>query len=637
MKPAKLYFAALVIIFPALYALPSEPKYKVSDIPKNLLTDAKAVVRNSETTFDITAINKAVMSKKYAITILNQNGLDYSIFAEGYNKFLSVRKIEWNIYDQNGIPVRLSSSVEVQDYSAIAGYSLYEDTRVKVVDPKYRTTPFTIEYSYEIAFDGLFFMPDWNPSEDFNTSVEKSSFTVTAPAGYELRYTEQNLTTQVTTSKVKDKNVWAWSAENLNAIRDEPYGLPIGEITPHVFIAPSDFEIDGYSGSMRTWSDFGKWMNLLNSDRDVLSPETIARVKELTEGKKTELEKIDALYQFMQKKVRYVNITVGIGGWQTIPAGTVDRLSYGDCKALSNYMMSLLKAAGIKSHFTLVGAGSSRSPVRNNFSSNQFNHAILCIPQPNDTIWLECTSQSLPTGFLGKFTDDRHALINTPEGGKLVRTKVYTKTDNIQFRRINLTISTDGNALATVDTKYGGVEYDDVQPLLLMDDTDRKKSLQKSIDIKSFEILKYKHSEIRAVKPSIKESLELKINGHGIIVGNRMLINPNLMTRFSGLPSRTRERKSGIRLRRESLTVDTVIVRLPVGYKFEGLPENTIYSSKFGSYETRFIPGTNEITYIRKLEVNKGDFPAADYDEFLGFLEKIATSDEKRIPLVKVI
>src|SRR5690606_23018383 len=59
-----------------------------------------------------------------------------------------------------------------------------------------------------------------------------------------------------------------------------------------------------------------------------------------------------------------------------------------------------------------------------------FNHAILCIPQKNDTIWLECTSKDLPTNFLSSFTEDRYALMITPNGGVLVKTPLYDTSSN---------------------------------------------------------------------------------------------------------------------------------------------------------------------------------------------------------------
>jgi len=65
-----------------------EAKYRVDDIPKPLLKDAKAVVRNEEISVEIKPNNKLVQKVKYAITLLNKNGtidpgyLEYQYTAE---------------------------------------------------------------------------------------------------------------------------------------------------------------------------------------------------------------------------------------------------------------------------------------------------------------------------------------------------------------------------------------------------------------------------------------------------------------------------------------------------------------------------------------------------------------------------
>jgi hypothetical protein len=71
------------------------------------------------------------------------------------------------------------------------------------------------------------------------------------------------------------------------------------------------------------------------------------------------------------------------------------------------------------------------------------------VPFEKDTVWLECTSQYQPFGFLGDFTDDRDVLLITDESGKIAHTKIYKTEDNTQNRKIEAQIDSAGNAAVT--------------------------------------------------------------------------------------------------------------------------------------------------------------------------------------------
>ncbi len=612
-------------------------KYKASDIPVNLLTDAKAVIRNSEIVFEITDINKAVMKVKYAITILNENGIRNSVLTEFYDKFLTIRKIESDLFDRNGVAIKNGANVEVLDYSANAGYSLYEDNRVKFLDPKYRTTPFTVEYTYETAFDGLFYYPEWSVYDDYNVSVEKSTFTIITPNGFKLRYREKNIERKCTITTEKDKTKYTWIYENMPAIKSEPFGTSFKEYTPVVLSAPSDFEIGGYKGNLESWNNFGKWIYNLGKNRNVLDTETNEKVKNMVSGLKTDTEKIWVLYQYLQNKVRYVSVQKGIGSWQTIEAEKVDRVSYGDCKALSNYMKSLLDVAGIKSFYTLAGAGESAPPINADFPSNQFNHVILCIPVEHDTLWLECTSQNIPFGYLGTFTDDRHVLLTGDEGGTLVKTKRYAYGDNKQIRNIIVALGPDGSAASTIRTEYRGTLYDRISEVLQMDETDKRKFIQSQISINSYNLVGFSFSDEKNMIPAIIEDLKLRFQNLGIVMGNRIILKPNLMTAIDNLPYRTKDRKSEISIRRGYCKIDTVTYTIPVGFKIDQVPEKISVVTRFGEYTSEILTDNLGLKYIRALKLFSGTYPATDYPEFVDFFERISVSDEIKIIIVKII
>ena len=75
-----------------------------------------------------------------------------------------------------GYLIKSGFSLKTSDFSAISGFSIYEDTRVKFINPRYRTVPFTIVYSYEVHYEGILDYPDWRPVDEFNISDGAFSF-----------------------------------------------------------------------------------------------------------------------------------------------------------------------------------------------------------------------------------------------------------------------------------------------------------------------------------------------------------------------------------------------------------------------------------------------------------------------------
>src|SRR5690606_2173354 len=140
-------------------------------------------------------------------------------------------------------------------------------------------------------------------------------------------------------------------------VKSEPYCPAASELLPTIMVSPSLFEAESYTGSMSSWNDFGIFMNMLYQGRDELTPIMKANVGELTANAKTDREKIDALYRYMQKNMRYVSVQLGIGGWQPFDAKYVEANKYGDCKALSNFMKALLKEVGIPAYPVLIYNG----------------------------------------------------------------------------------------------------------------------------------------------------------------------------------------------------------------------------------------------------------------------------------------
>ena len=122
----------------------------------------------------------------------------------------------------------------------------------------------------------------------------------------------------------------------------------------------------------------------------------------------------------MEPRKFTVSIQLAIGDFRTFPADFVHEKKYGDCKGLSNYMETCLKAIDIKNYSSGINEGQDKSAVAPSLPQDAFNHQVLCVPLVNDTVWLECTSNYNDFGHHGNFTENRHALLLTEQAGILV-------------------------------------------------------------------------------------------------------------------------------------------------------------------------------------------------------------------------
>lgn len=632
-KVVNLLIVILLVNIGSVHA--KDIKYKVSDIPKELKENARSIVRNEEIILEVKSISNATINVTYAITILNKNGLEDAYFHEFYDKFTKLSGVKGRVFDENGEQIKRIPSEDILDYSAISGFSIYEDNRVKYIDPKVRNFPFTVEYSYEQSFDGFFSYPSWNPQPKFNLAVERSSYKAIVSKSNTFRYLERNTSLKATVTSDAENNIYYWEARNLKALEWEPYSVSNQEIFPCMIAAPADFEIDGYNGNLTSWENFGKFISTLNAGKNILSGETKKFLNEMVTGTADDYGKIRKIYEYMQGRTRYVSIQVGIGGYQPFDAITVNRLAYGDCKALTNYMKTMLESIGLKANYCLVNAGETAPLMIKEFPSAQFNHAFLCVPINNDTIWLECTSQRMPCGFIGDFTDDRDILLIDNDKNKVVHSKVYNIADNMETHSSNVIIDENGNGSVEINNVYKGLKYDNILPTFLSDDADKKRRISERMKFPSFQVQNFKYKENKAIIPSIEETLNVDFENYLNLMGSRYLLLLNFSNRIDGTPYNIRSRKTDVYIRRPSIEIDTIVYELPSTLKPESLPNPVSIKTQFGEYHAKVEIINNQLSYIRSFQLNKGQYPASDYVSFVNFFDKISSADNMRCVLIK--
>ncbi|GAB3170940.1 DUF3857 domain-containing protein [Telluribacter humicola] len=612
--------------------------YSALSIPTALQIDAHAVVRYQDTEFHVRNAGEAVTRVKGAVTILDEQGEVYATLAIPYSKFIKITDMEAELYDVNGQRVKRLKRSDIESYRTNSGNNTIDDSYVKAAVLKHTHYPYTVVYSYEYTTRNMMFYPIWKayPYSLKGTSVQRSSFVVSMPAGLALRYREQNMPQPAVVSEKDGRKVYSWEVANLRPFETEPYAPNIELSLPMVYTGPTDFEVELYKGKLTTWKDVGTFYRELNKDRQTLPTTLATTIQDVTQGATTPHEKVEKIYEYLQLHTRYVSIQLGIGGWQSMRAEEVAAKGYGDCKGLTTYMGAMLQAAGIKSYPALVRAGEDEDEIRADFPSFQFNHVILCVPAAKDTLWIECTSQTNPLGYLGSFTSDRQVLLITEEGGKLVRTPTYQPSDNLQQRQARVKLSDNGEATVIMNTLYTGLQHDERAGVLhALGAEDQKKWILKRLSLPSVEIRNFELKESRKGMPVVEENLNLFVRNVCTRSGTRLFLTPNLLNQVRSTPAPNTDRKFDFEQPLHYTDEDSIQFELSEGYASEYLPQPVKIESGFGSYESSVIQSGNTITYVRRVVMKKGRYPAAEYSAWVDFLKKIAKADKNQVVLVK--
>ncbi len=601
-----------------------------------LATGVDAVVRLDQRHFEVDAPDAATTTVRRVVTVLNADGRDAGVLVVNYDDELRrLKKFSGTIRDANGNTVRRLKKNEQEDYSAISGFSLYDANRIRVGRMYHDSYPYSVEFEYEIEHNGLISWPTWYPLEH-NLPVEFGQFDVSVPDEMQVRFRTTGLEIMHDSLLKGGRITHRWQVESLSVSGAEPYGPRWVNQTVAVHTAPTLFEIDGATGSMASWADFGAWYASLGTGRDILPPDALHDVHELTDGLTDDMEKARRIYDYLQKNTRYVSIQLGLGGWQPYDAYYVHTNGYGDCKALTNYLFALLQEVGIDSYPVLVRGGRGAADILPDFPSNQFTHVVLAVPQETDTLWLESTSQTLPFGRLGTFTEDRYGLLVKPDGGELVRTPRSRSSDNERIVRASIQVTASGRGSVEMTTRYTGNRLDHVRDAVAnRPQAEQEEWIHSQVNAPNIDIVR---ADLSDVKPGVAEaevSLALNLPRYAARTGSRLLLPIHMTDRWETVPPVVASRSHPVRYFGYAfVNTDSIRFELPDGYDVASMPDPVSLQTDFGEFSAEVVPlGDGVLEYRRQLRISQTTLPPEQYGAFRDFALQVSAADRSVVLL----
>jgi len=157
------------------------------------------------------------------------------------------------------------------------------------------------------------------------------------------------------------------------------------------------------------WAEVGRWFAGLERTARAVTPEIKEKAAQLTNGRDTDLDKLEALYDYVSKNFRYVSLSLGLGRYQPRAAGDVLRDAYGDCKDKHTLLAALVDAAGLQASAALINSSVKIDP---DFPSpGQFDHVITRAIAGGQVVWLDATPEVAPFRLLSTNLRAKQALV----------------------------------------------------------------------------------------------------------------------------------------------------------------------------------------------------------------------------------
>jgi len=481
--------------------------------------------------------------------------------------------------------------------------------------------------------------------------VTVSRFVLSLPAAWEVRATMFNH------DEIEPKvegGTYTWELHDLPWIEREEHSPGFESIAPWMGVTyfPSSSASPALRG-LKDWAAVSQWLSGFMDPPAEPTAAVQAKARELTQGSKSELDKIRAIAAFAQQ-TNYVEVAMNLtkgGGYTPHSAEQVLARNYGDCKDKAGLMRALLKASGMDAYTVVIFSG-DREYVRPQWPSpNQFNHAIVAIkvsadsnaatvlnhPRLGRLLIFDPTDPVTPVGDLPGQEQGSFALVVAGSDGDLVKMpQLPTASARIE-RTVDARMDESGHLDAHLVTEYFGQSGSSVRYLTRHGGMDQlKQNLESAYSRRLGQVTLDKISPAdRAAEDRMDLAVDLGVGQFGQFMQQKMLVlKPGVLAPDTDYVFSNKERKLPVRLE-SRLRQDSVVIQLPTGFAIDELPDPIEIDSPYGVYHASWKATSGSVSFEQSLEIKEALAAPAEYAKVKDFFDRVLGGQSAPVILLK--
>lgn len=637
-----------VLSFPAYsqYSYPSQENIALGEKYKRQFPDDKVYCIKESVAYNF-SVGKGSTDKKQGPTVAVKAAAEKELLGlkdnyelqevEFYDSFSSL-EID-RVYRKKGKsynPIR----PDVTDHAYTQNGIFHDDSRLKSLKLPFTTLGDGYKYSFTKDYRDIRYFTSVYFYDQYPIGEKVITFQV--PDWLEVELKEMNFEGHsIEKNKSRDEKnkltTYTYQVKNLPGIKQESNSPSWAFTWPHILLIPKQFELAGTTHKVfSSTSDLYNWYNYLaqqvENKEEVLKP----LVAELTKDKKTDQEKMAAIYYWVQDNIKYIAFEDGIAGYQPAPAHKVYETKYGDCKGMANLLKTMLTLAGYDARLTWIG---TNGMIPYNFTVPSLavaNHAICTVILNNNYYYLDGTENYIGLGDNADRIEGRQVLIEGKDTFILRNIPENEAARNKVIKQATLQVEQDRLVGKATYTYNGETKTSLLNEIHTMRSEMKEDFIKRWVDRanKNLQVTDINYSDINNRSNPLRINYNFSLDNAIINLDKEMYVTLDHEQTFGGFTVDS-TRLTDYHFSEKIMRVSEVEFQLPAGYTVKHMPAPVKIKSPSYQASLIYTQEGNKIKYSKMVSVPTGIIKRAEIREWNKFIAQLKTSYDDQLILVK--
>lgn len=570
------------------------------------------------------------------LALRERAGIQYFDFYNSFSRITSFKQLA-KVKGMFGIKKNYNVGFAI-DRSASSSEFFSDDSRVKFFNIGFAGYGDAARVETEKKYNdskylSTIYFHTWYPAKEKIIRVE-------VPDWLQLELREFNFEGyKITKQKTTEKNttVYTYRMQQVAAVKNEPRSFSLSYSFPHLVPVVKGFTADGKTEPGFTGvADLYRWYNFLYRKMENKPDVFRDQVNTLVRGQKTDLDKVKAIFYWVQDHIRYIAFEDGLAGFIPAPAQDVYTAKYGDCKGMANLLTEMLKAAGFEAYYTWIGT--RHLPYDYSLPSLVVdNHCISTLVLNGKEYFLDATEKYVPFGdyawriqgkevLIGK--GDKHEVkkvpLLNPDQNKILTQTSFRLQDQLLTGHVKVTL--------TGEQRTGFHQFYHELPT-----EDKKKMIARFLEFGN------RNLTVSNVKTSDLSNREIPVVIEGDIDLSNYIITDekDVYAGIDFFPENLRglipdaKRQQDFELSSAYVMQDETELQLPPGYKILAVPAAIEEKTDDYAVSSSYTVSGNKIVFKKTLAFPTGRIRKADFENWKNFVRKLKDFNSNLIRIQK--